>query len=51
MSAAAIWYLLVTFGLFVIFAAIVVWVMTGKRKTRLEEPKHRMLEDDEDESN
>lgn len=49
MSTSAILYLLVTFGLFAIFAAIVVWVLTGKRKERLESPKHRMLEDDEDE--
>lgn len=48
MSGAGILYLLVTFGLFAIFAAIVIWTYRGKRKQRLESPRHRML-DDQDE--
>lgn len=47
MSGAGILYLAITFGLFAIFAAIVVWTFSGKRKKRLEAPKKRMLEPDE----
>lgn len=39
-------YLGVTFGLFVIFAIIVIRTYSRKHKDKLEEPKHRMLEDD-----
>lgn len=39
-------YLGVTFGLFVIFAAIVCRTLRRKNKHKLEEPKHRMLDDD-----
>ncbi|MDZ7642084.1 MAG: cbb3-type cytochrome c oxidase subunit 3 [Desulfurivibrio sp.] len=46
MKTAAILYLLITFGLFAIFSGIVFWVLRGKRKKRLEAPKHRMLDDD-----
>lgn len=46
MGLAGWTYLLMTLGLFAIFAGIVTWVLAGKRKERLESPKHRMLEDD-----
>ncbi len=46
MDWASLVYLGITAGLFFIFAAIVVRTYSRKRKTRLEEPKHRMLEDD-----
>ena len=39
-------YLGVTFGLFVVFAIIVIRTYSRKRKKTLESPKHRMLEDD-----
>lgn len=44
MSWAGWVYLAMTVGLFAIFAGIVIWVLNGKRKERLEEPKHRMLD-------
>ncbi|MDO3377500.1 cbb3-type cytochrome c oxidase subunit 3 [Geoalkalibacter halelectricus] len=40
-------YLLIVFGLFVVFAGIVWYVYSGKRRQRMEQPKHRMLDDDE----
>ena len=46
MSLASFLYLGITFGLFVIFAAIVIQTYRRKNKKRLEEPKQRMLEDD-----
>jgi hypothetical protein len=46
MDWASITYLGITFGLFAVFAAIVVRTCGRKRKQKLEEPKHRMLEDD-----
>ena len=46
MSLASILYLGITFGLFVIFAVIVIQTYRRKNKKRLEEPKRRMLEDD-----
>ncbi len=46
MSWDALLYLGVTFGLFVIFAVIVIRTYSRKQKETLEEPKHRMLEDD-----
>jgi len=46
MSGGAALYLGFTFGLLVIFAAIVIRTCSRKRKKTLEEPKHRMLEDD-----
>lgn len=46
MDWAAAVYLGITAGLFFAFAIIVVRTYSGKRKGRLEEPKHRMLEDD-----
>ncbi|MDX1775711.1 MAG: cbb3-type cytochrome c oxidase subunit 3 [Desulfobulbales bacterium] len=39
-------YLGITFGLFVVFAIIVIRTYSRKRKEKLEGPKHRMLEDD-----
>jgi len=46
MELAAILYLTVTIGLFVIFALIVIRTLNKKRKDRLESPKYRMLDDD-----
>ena len=46
MDWASIIYLGITFGLFVIFALIVWRTYNKKHKNRLEEPKHRMLDDD-----
>ena len=46
MDWASLIYLGVTFGLFALFAAIVVRTYSRRRKERVEEPKHRMLEDD-----
>jgi len=39
-------YLGVTFGLLVIFAAIVFRTYRAKNRNKYEEPKHRMLDDD-----
>lgn len=46
MDWGALTYLVVTFGLFVIFAAIVYRTYRRKNRKTLEEPKHRMLDDD-----
>lgn len=46
MDWASILYLGVTFGLFAIFALIVCRTYHRKHKDRMEEPKHRMLDDD-----
>jgi hypothetical protein len=46
MDWASLLYLGVTLGLFVIFAVIVARTYSRRRKSRLEEPKHRMLDDD-----
>jgi len=46
MDWGSLLYLGVTFGLFVIFAAIVYRTYRGKNRKKLEEPKHRMLDDD-----
>lgn len=46
MDWASLAYLGVTIGLFVIFAVIVIRTYSGKRKRRIEDPKHRMLDDD-----
>ncbi|MGD9019916.1 MAG: cbb3-type cytochrome c oxidase subunit 3 [Desulfuromonadales bacterium] len=46
MDWASIIYLGITFGLFVIFALIVWRTYSSKNKSRLEEPKNRMLDDD-----
>ena len=46
MDWASLVYLGVTFGLFALFAAIVMRTYSRKRKKKVEEPKHRMLEDE-----
>lgn len=46
MDWASLVYLGVTLGLFAIFAAIVVRTYGRKRKQQMEQPKHRMLDDD-----
>jgi len=46
MDWASILYLGVTFGLFAVFALIVWRTYRSKDKGRMEEPKHRMLDDD-----
>ncbi len=46
MDLSAFLYLGVTFGLFIIFAIIVVRTYSKKRKDTMERPKHRMLDDD-----
>lgn len=46
MDWASIFYLGVTFGLFAVFAWIVIRTYSRKRQKTLEEPKHRMLDDD-----
>jgi len=46
MDWASILYLGITFGLFVIFVLIVIRTYRSKNKTRMEEAKHRMLDDD-----
>ena len=46
MDWASILYLGVTFGLFAVFVAIVVRTYSRKRRKKLEEPKHRMLDDE-----
>ena len=46
MDWASILYLGVTFVLFAVFAVIVTRTYSRKRKKKLEEPKHRMLDDE-----
>jgi len=46
MDSASLYYLGVTFGLFAVFAVIVARTYSRKRKNAVEEPKHRMLDDD-----
>jgi len=46
MKSASILYLGVTFGLFAVFAIIVIRTYSRKHRETLEKPKHRMLEDD-----
>lgn len=46
MDTASLYYLGVTFGLFVLFAIIVIRILRPSRKETLEAPKHRMLEDE-----
>ncbi len=46
MDLASIFYLGVTFGLFVIFALIVVRTYSKKRKDEGEAAKYRMMDDD-----
>ncbi len=46
MDGAGLIYLGVTIGLFVLFAVIVIRTYSKKHEKNLEEPKHRMLDDD-----
>jgi hypothetical protein len=46
MDWASLLFLGITIGLFVVFALIVLRTCSRKRKTQMEEPKHRMLDDD-----
>ncbi len=46
MDSRGILYLAVTGGLFLVFAAIVGYVCSRRRKERLEEPKYRILDED-----
>jgi cbb3-type cytochrome oxidase subunit 3 len=46
MDWGSILYLGITFGLFAIFAVIVFRTYRRKNKTRMEEAKHRMLDED-----
>jgi hypothetical protein len=46
MDTASVFYLGITIGLCLAFAAIVLRTYGGRRKEKMEEPKHRMLEDD-----
>jgi cbb3-type cytochrome oxidase subunit 3 len=47
MDTTGLVYLAVTIGLFAVFAGLVAYTCSRKRKGRLEEPKHRMLEEDD----
>lgn len=46
MDWASLLYLGITIGLFVVFALIVLRTYGRKRKEQMEDPKHRMLDDD-----
>jgi hypothetical protein len=46
MDWASVLYLGITFGMVVIFGLIVWRTYSRKNKSRLEEPKNRMLDDD-----
>jgi len=46
MDTSTLLYIGVTFGLFAVFAIIVIRTYSRKRRENLEKPKHRMLEDD-----
>lgn len=46
MDWASVLYLGATFGLLAIFLLIVARTCSKRQRTRLEEPKHRMLDDD-----
>jgi cbb3-type cytochrome oxidase subunit 3 len=46
MDWASALYLFTTFGLFAVFVLIVWRTYRGKNKKHMEEPKHRMLDDD-----
>lgn len=48
MDWASFLYLGITIGLFVLFALIVRRTLARKNRDRMEDPKHRMLDDDED---
>jgi hypothetical protein len=46
MDIASFFYLGTTIGLFAIFAALVLRTYNRKRKKQMEDPKHRMLDED-----
>ncbi len=46
MDWASLAYLAVTIGLFAVFALIVIRTYSSKREKKMEEPKHRMLDDE-----
>ena len=46
MDLASLIYLLVTFGLFIVFVLIVIRTLRRKNKKKGELPKYRMLDDD-----
>jgi hypothetical protein len=46
MDWASAFYLGITFGLFAVFLVIAVRTYSRRNRSRLEEPKHRMLDDD-----
>ncbi len=46
MTPRALAYLLFTLALAAVFAGIVVYFFSGKRRDRVEAPKYRMLQDD-----
>lgn len=46
MDSASVLYLGTTFGLLAIFILIVLRVCSKRNRSRLEEAKHRMLDDD-----
>ncbi len=46
MDWASLLYLGTTFGLFLLFVLIVLRTYRRKNRRQLEEPKHRMLDDD-----
>ena len=51
MDWASVFYLGVTIVLFVVFAVIVFHTYSRKRKDEMEDPKHRMLEEDDRDEN
>lgn len=46
MEAKGLLYLAITAGLFAVFVLIVLRTLRGRERERLEQAKHRMLEDD-----
>lgn len=46
MDWASLFYLGITLGLFAVFLVIAVRTYSRRNRSRLEEPKHRMLDDD-----
>jgi hypothetical protein len=46
MDWASVLYLGTTFGLLVVFLVLAVRTYSRRNRSRLEEPKHRMLDDD-----
>jgi hypothetical protein len=46
MDWASVFYLGTTFGLLAVFIALAIRTYSRRNRQRLEEPKHRMLDDD-----